>query len=185
MNQFTGARKKLTIGSIDDNDLQVTAQYNPKELQIDKPVPWAKHDVLGNRTARAAKADAIASRGHMHLEFAGSESRTMSVDLMFDGFETNESIMPQLEIIEQMASVQDATSSDEDLRRPHRCVVSWGDRGMRPFRCVIEGVSTKFLVFDTNGVPLRAVCTVKLKEADIVQTSAAEKDQYSGQKARR
>ena len=36
------------------------------------------------------------------------------------------------------------------------------------FRCVIESLSTKYTMFSDQGVPLRATCTVKLKEADTV-----------------
>ncbi|TMQ09382.1 MAG: hypothetical protein E6J91_30450 [Deltaproteobacteria bacterium] len=32
----------VSIGSCDDTSLTVDAQYNPKELQIDKSVPWQK-----------------------------------------------------------------------------------------------------------------------------------------------
>ena len=43
----------------------------------------------------------------------------------------------------------------------------WGDRGIRPFRCVIEGLTVKYTMFDRLGMPLRASCTVKLREAPL------------------
>jgi hypothetical protein len=39
---------------------------------------------------------------------------------------------------------------------------------MRPFPCVIESLSTKYTMWNTNGKPLRATCTVKLKAAERV-----------------
>jgi hypothetical protein len=36
------------------------------------------------------------------------------------------------------------------------------------FKCVIESLSVKYTMFSDQGVPLRATCTVKLKEADTV-----------------
>jgi hypothetical protein len=36
---------------------------------------------------------------------------------------------------------------------------------MPNFRCVIEGLVVKYTMFDTRGTPLRALCSVKLKEA--------------------
>ena len=54
------------------------------------------------------------------------------------------------------------------MRRPHHCVVSWGDRGLPKFQCVIESLSTKYTMFSSDGKPLRATCTVKLKEATSV-----------------
>src|SRR5262245_39432458 len=86
-----GAR--LSIGSLDDTGLSVEAQYNPKELQLDRPVPWAKHNlsVEGSsvQARRQNQAAAEAGRGVLHLEFGGAESRTITIDLLFDDVETS------------------------------------------------------------------------------------------------
>jgi hypothetical protein len=156
---FEPAKKKLSIGSLDDSGVSCEAQYNPKELQIEKPVPWGKHQM-------ANKSGGQKDDGKIHLEFTGAESRTLTVELLFDGYEDNESVADDVGALETMASVIDPTSDDENQRRPHHCVVAWGDRGLPSFRCVIENLTTKYTMFDTNGTPLRATCTVKLKEAD-------------------
>jgi phage protein U len=70
-----------------------------------------------------------------------------------------------------MASVLDSTSSKEDQRRPHLCVATWGTT-IKGFKCVIESLSTKYTMFSAAGAPLRATCTVKLKEADVVSKAA-------------
>ena len=70
---FVPPGAKISIGSIDEPASECEAQYNPKELQIDKSVPWQKHN----------KANA----NGLQLEFTGAEGRTMSVDLLFDGYE--------------------------------------------------------------------------------------------------
>jgi hypothetical protein len=54
------------------------------------------------------------------------------------------------------------------MRRPHQCVVAWGGRGLPSFQCVFEALSTKYTMFSSDGEPLRATCTVKLKEAHAV-----------------
>ena len=38
---FAPAKAKLTIGSLDDTGTSVSAQYNPKELQVDQSIPWS------------------------------------------------------------------------------------------------------------------------------------------------
>jgi hypothetical protein len=153
---FQPARAKLTIGSLDDNSLVVEAQYNPKELQIKRAVPWTEH---GNRA----------------VEFTGTKGRTVSVELLFDGYEDNQSIADPIDALEQLSTVRDANALDEDFQRPHRCVVTWGDSGIPTLRCVIESVATKYTMFDTMGTPLRAIATVELKEANVVETSVQEK----------
>jgi hypothetical protein len=176
---------KLIIGSVDDQTLDVEAQYNPKDLQIAKTVPWAEHDVLGDKNAPRS---ALAQRGELHLEFTGRKGRTMSLELLFDGFETNTSVEPAVAKLEQLASPLDATSPKENLRRPHRCVVAWGTGaagGIPPFRCVIESVTVKYTMFARNGIPLRASCTVQLKEATMLSTSEGEKEQYTGVRSKK
>jgi hypothetical protein len=42
---------------------------------------------------------------------------------------------------------------------------------MRPLRCVIESVATKYTMFDRQGTPVRATCTVKLREAGVIKVA--------------
>jgi hypothetical protein len=154
MNHFGHASARLMIGAVDDGDLSIEAQYNPAELQRDKAATWAPHGVLG-------KADG------KHLEYTGAQPRTMTLALVFDGFESGETVEPMVEKLERMAIPTDLDAPDPALRAPPLCVVAWGDRGIRPFRCVVESVSTKYTMFASDGSPVRATCTVKVKEAVI------------------
>jgi hypothetical protein len=148
----------VSIATVDDDmpHLEVTAQYNPNVLQVDLNVPW-------NVNAQANKSP---EKG-IQLEFTGAQGRSMSLELTFDGFEANQSVAGKVDKLTKMASVKQRASKDENMRRPYRCVVTWGDT-VPSFRCVIESLSTKYTMFSDDGVPLRATCTVKLKEADIV-----------------
>ena len=180
---FLPARARLWIGSLDDSELEVQAQYNPKELLIDKTIPWQSHNERDNRaTGRRKKKQQQKGKtpGQADFEFNGAPTRSMSLELLFDGYESNTSIEPKVQALEIMSSVMD--TEDEDKKRPHHCVVAWGDQqtGMRPFRCIIESLQTKYTMWNRNGVPLRATCTVKLKEADFMGTlRAAETTSYN------
>src|SRR5258708_3498590 len=137
---FEEAKAKLTIKSLDGGPT-VEAQYNPKELQVDKSIPWSKKNQANQSNERG-----------IHLEFTGAEGRSMTVELLFDGVEkdggshtkTFDFVEEKVSDLEELASVIDASSPDENLRRPHRCLVVWGDGGMPSFRCVIESLSTKY-----------------------------------------
>ena len=163
-SQFLPALAKLWIASIDNPKLELRAQYNPKELQIDKQVPWEDHKDKNNASGTKRKDDSK----QWDLEFNGTPKRSMTLELLFDGYEEGDSVIPDVARLEEMSSVRKITSTDEDERRPHHCVVAWGSQqdGMRPVRCVIESLSTKYTMWDRSGKPLRAVCTVKLKEAE-------------------
>jgi hypothetical protein len=154
---FGHAQERLMIGRV-DGGLGIEAQYNPADLQRDKPATWTTNGGVGTKGH---------TTGRLSLEYTGSEPRTMTLALLFDTFEHNTSIEPMVEALESLATPTDPKSNDEMLRAPPLCVVAWGDQGLKPFRCVVESVSTKYTMFNSLGVPLRATCTVKVKEAHI------------------
>jgi hypothetical protein len=156
MSNFRHAKEKISIGSLDEPSVSIKAQYNPKDLQVDLEVPWQKHNQANKSNEQG-----------IHLEFTGANGREMTVELLFDAYEEKGSIKDKIATIEKLASVIKAGSKKGADRRPHRCVVKWGTT-VESFRCVIESVSTKYTMFTDDGTPVRATCTVKLKEADVV-----------------
>lgn len=165
---FKPSIAKLSIGSLDNTKLSVEAHYNPKELSYQRSVPWAVHPL-------ADKKD----EDQMEVEFTGAQPRTMDLEMLFDSFETSDSIAAQVDMLDQLAAV------DDKLRRPHFCVVSWGNQGVRPLRCVIESLTVKYTMFDRMGVPKRAVCNVKIREAHLQgDFDGGEREQNDAMKRR-
>jgi hypothetical protein len=156
-----GSAGVVTIASTDDST-KVEAQFNPKELQVDKSVPWQKKSQANQ-----------ANQTGIQLEFTGAEGRSMTLELLFDGFEAKKSVAKQVDDLNWMASVLDPKAPDESKRRPHLCVVTWGTMfpSDKKFKCVIESLSVKYTMFSDQGVPLRATATVKLKETDTVSVA--------------
>jgi hypothetical protein len=164
-DQFSPKVAKISIGSLDGGP-KVEAQYNPKELEIQKTVPWSKVNEANKSNGKSTQDQGI------HLEFTGAEGRSISVELLFDGYEKDAGgrgvdVSKCVSDLETLASVRVPGSKKEDERRPHRCVVTWGTV-LSEFRCVIDSLSTKYTMFSPEGKPLRATCVVKLKEADVV-----------------
>lgn len=165
-NAFSPARTKLRIASIDKPEIQICAQYNPKELSIAKTVNWEDHKSVATGTEDTPRTD---SSTQDDLTFKGGAPRTISIELLFDGYEENQSVEPDVETLEELASAQPPGGPSEDapLLRPHHCIITWGignDR-MRPFLCVISKLDVKYTMWDTGGRPLRATCTVSVTEA--------------------
>lgn len=153
--------EKLYFGSLDTPDLTVVAQYNPKEIQIDKQIQWKQPERVPGSHPGSAPDD--------ELELPTSPTRSMNLELMFDGFEEHRSVQPEMDMLENMSSIREPGSKHNYLRRAHHCVVAWGSvDGARRFRCVIESLSTKVTMFSPKGEPLRAVCTLKLKEVKML-----------------
>jgi hypothetical protein len=156
LDSHGAALPRFTIASLDDELVGVSAQYNPKELQYDRPVSW-----------HAKQGD--------DMQFAGTQGRSLTVELFFDGFEAHRSVAPWCAVLEKLATVIDPDSRDLDLHRPHYCMAIWGDHGhagLPRLRCVIENVTVKYTMFSRAGIPLRATCTVKLKETDVLSKQA-------------
>ena len=154
-NDFKGPKdeEKLVIIGLDLDKLEVRALFNPKELQIDKSVPWSKH--------KDSKSD------QPHVEFSGAEGRSMSFELMFDTYETGKNVHElHIKNLLTLAMVMDGSkNAPEDKKRPSRVQVQWGTNKLPIFEGVIESVSTKYTMFLPDGTPVRATCNVKIKEA--------------------
>ena len=164
MSKFLHPSKddSVSIASCDAN-IHVDAQYNPSTVQFDKSVPWQKK----------SQANKSSDTG-IQLEFTGAEGRELTLELLFDEFETGngKAVADKIAALNQMCSVLNANDPDETKRRPHLCIVTWGTT-IPKFKCVIESLSVKYTMFSDQGVPLRATCTVKLKEADTVSGASS------------
>lgn len=158
---------KVMIGSLDVAELSVTAQFNPKELDIARNVPWTKTNEA-NKSNSKKKDNA---QGGIHMEFTGAEGRSLTLELLFDSYEEPDKaatkIAKNIENLEKMASVREPGSTKEELKRPHRCVLVWGEVLPR-FECVIQSLNVKYTMFSPAGVPLRATAVVKVAEANVV-----------------
>ncbi len=150
---------KLKIIGLEESckDVTVSAQFNPKELQLDKAVPWQKQKK---------------SKDAADLEFTGAEPMSMALELMFDGFEGGTSVIEEVRKVHQLADL------DTKLKRPSKVKVIWGTgpntkdfpgvniQTFPEFTGVIESVSTKYTMFAGDGSVLRATVNIKLKQAN-------------------
>lgn len=169
-----GGVGKVMIGSLDDPSLIVEAMWNPKELEVSRTVPWAKPNQANKSSKRGQQASSGSEQG-VHLEFTGAEGRSLTLELLFDGYETEgdakkKPVSVLVEDLEKMAQVRVPNSKKEEEKRPHHCIIVWG-AVLPGFKCVIESLSTKYTMFSSDGRPLRATCTLKVKEADIVSVA--------------
>ena len=142
--------KLLILGL--DNGAQLEAQYNPKEIGIDKSVPWQKSPT--------------SSGDQPELQFTSAEGRSMSFELFFDEYESGGNVHTKyVEKLLGFTRVMDPSkSAPEDKRRPTRVRIAWGG-GIPDFEGVIESVSTKYTMFLPSGAPCRCTCSIKVKEA--------------------
>jgi len=110
---------------------------------------------------------------HLWMEYGTTEPRTLTLELLFDGYEEGKPIAEHVENLERLTLPVDMSSKVVSKRRPQLCVAVWGNQSMR---CVVTSVATKLTMFATDGSPLRATCTVVLKEVDVIAMMKADGD---------
>jgi hypothetical protein len=172
---WTHAGNKFVIGTLHGTPIEIIAQYNPKELSRQAAATWTAHP---NTSARYAEN----GESHMWSEYKTTQPRTLTLELLFDGYEEGLSVAPIVESLERLTIPVDMKSRDATERRPQLCVAVWGTQQMR---CVVQSVATKLTMFDESGEPLRASCTVALTEVDVasmmkIDDSAVKKISQKG-----
>lgn len=146
---------KCMIKNLDEPGKDIEAYFNPKELSVDKAVKWNNH--------KSTKAD------NPVLEFTDGEAKTLQVELLFDGYESETDV--HKEYVEKLLEL---TKIIKAKKRPPMCIFLWGKAPS--FMGVIESLSTKYTMFLPNGTPVRATVTVKMKQADALAVGSKEGD---------
>ena len=145
-SQFTRA----VIHNIDRNEPAIECAFNPKEYSIAKRNKWSAPPAKGNPIAE--------------YEFGGGDPATMTLQLLFDTFETGEDVRKQY-----TDRVWNLMLIDPDLKdklgktgRPPRVRFQWGKAF--GFDAVITSITQKFVLFLENGIPVRATLDVSFQQ---------------------
>ena len=124
--------------------VNMTVHFNPKEISIEKQVNWTQKE--GAMTDEPPE------------EFSKPSPASLSVTLHFDTYEQKDSVKKKY--TDPLSKLARIISSDK--KRPPLCMFSWGEI---QFQGVVESLSVKFTMFLSTGTPVRAECTLKMKEA--------------------
>lgn len=140
----------------------IPVQHNPTEFTLDKSVQVSEVACPGLDSPL--------------LQFVRGKSETMTVDLFFD---TTDSGMGQgaRSVTELTDRIYSLTKIEPGGHTPPICAFMWnarfpgsntavevGSQRREAFQCIVESVKQRFTLFSPEGVPLRAVLTVTLKE---------------------
>ncbi len=144
----TVAKLKLIVLEGTGNGNVIEAQFNPKEIQIDKSISWLQQ----------------ASGSPSDLKYTAGEARVLSFELLLDGFSTGTSIQGAIQSLEALTE-PDATL----IGRPPKLRVVWSADTLRSYLPKFDGVIDKlrvtYTMIDQDGKPLRATVALSLKEA--------------------
>jgi len=127
---------------------RVTFAYNPKELSYTKQAQWQRKPAKG--AAKAAMP-----------EFQGPSPMTLSVEVFLDGYEAGRDISTDIETLYSCCQPLD-NSIQAKKPSPPWVVFGWGNNPQ--LTAIVKSVAAKLTMFDSDGTPLRATCTVSLEE---------------------
>jgi nucleoid-associated protein YgaU len=140
----------------------ISVQFNPTEFTLSKGAQLAEIAIPGLDTPL--------------LQFVRGQSETLTVDLFFDTTEQGTgagatSVTTLTDQIYQLMKIQ------PDTHAPPVCAFLWnkkfpggdvsdkvGNQRRTDFQCVVENIKQRFTLFSPEGVPLRAILTVTLRE---------------------
>lgn len=139
-------------------------QFNPTEYTLSKGVQIAEIPIPG--------------LDQPILQFVRGQTENMSLDLFFDS--TDKGMGPgATSVTEQTDKFYQLIKIDKDTHAPPILLFMWGQDGFaganfsgqwasqarsNGFQCIVESVKQKFTLFSSEGIPLRAVLTVSLRE---------------------
>jgi nucleoid-associated protein YgaU len=148
---------------------QISLQFNPNKLALTKSTEWRR------------KPSRMASQSAMP-EFVGSGPRSMSVEVFLDATAKHDNSVEQK--VEKLMLACVPTPRSLAAKKPASPWVrfEWGSARTTSFNAVLTGFSVDYSLFDVDGKPLRATCSLSLEEAS---TEAAGQNPTSGSREAR
>ncbi|MCB0075863.1 MAG: LysM peptidoglycan-binding domain-containing protein [Anaerolineales bacterium] len=160
MSQPTRGSLIVKEGTLKGNsDGKVQFMFNPTEFTVSKTNTW--------------KTKGTKSRNVPRFEFGGGQPRELTVDLFFDtSLPTSENSPKDLRIetnklfnFMMLDKGSQMKGKNSKMSRPPKCRLTWGEDTRHHFDCYITSCSVKYTYFNAQGVPLRAIASLSLKEA--------------------
>lgn len=129
--------------------------FNPEEYSINKDNNFA--------------SQAIPGLSGPLLQFVNGNMRTLEMELFFDTYDTPE--IEKRDVRELTNRITGLLNIDSELHAPPVLIVSWSSL---QFRCVLARASQKFIMFTSEGTPVRARVNVTFNEFIDAEREARE-----------
>lgn len=147
---MAGGSEKAFFTNIDKGSEVFHVQFNPKELKLDEKAIW--------------KPSGEQQTQKPLLTYEKGQPGSMSMDLIFDSTDDGSNCYDSH--VKKLRAFLCTTVTKEDkdgneIKRPPYLRFTWGGFN---FECVLESLTTQFMMFKPDGTPLRAKVTVGLKE---------------------
>jgi len=134
-----------------DGSGELAFRFRPKEYSISKSATWNRPTTKGAK--KAARP-----------EFAGSNPRSVQMEVFFDDWEGNGNLVKDIEQLLDWMTPTDK-SIETNVPEPKTLKFQWGGNGpLAGFKGYLKSCNAKFTLFKPDGTPIRATATITLEE---------------------
>ncbi|MGH3416545.1 MAG: LysM peptidoglycan-binding domain-containing protein [Actinocrinis sp.] len=136
----------------EDEGTLLTCEFNPSTVKLAKSTTWS--------TPRARNA-----KDHPRPQFVGTGPQTLTLNLLFNAYDRDGSTAttPVATAISQLFDWTCPTSRSQEANSPLPPTISFFWSAQVTVTGFIKQVEVEYLLFDTDGSPLRATATVVLQ----------------------
>jgi hypothetical protein len=133
---------------------RVPLQFNPSSLALTKSTEWRR------KPARMASQSALP-------EFVGSGPRSLSLEVFLDATATHDNSVEDK--VERLMLACVPTPASLRSKKPASPWVrfEWGTARTTSFNGVLSNFAVTYTLFDVDGTPLRATCSLSIEEASV------------------
>jgi LysM repeat protein len=127
----------------------MTVHFNPDEYTVSRTLTWNKKDVPGKDVP--------------NYDFGGAANADVTLNLLFDTTDQQSDVRNATKPIWEATFVDPSTkNATTQLGEPPRVMFMWGRQWS--FTGVIVSMAQKFLLFKSDGTPLRVQVTLVLRQ---------------------
>ncbi|CAG0986431.1 hypothetical protein METP2_02303 [Methanosarcinales archaeon] len=144
-------------------DKQIEILYFPPEYSMERSNTFSEIAIPGLESP--------------YLQFVKGNAGSITIEVFYDTYEKGTDVR---EITSQLT---DLLNIDPTIHAPPPLQFIWGLDSKEPFNCVLERVTKKFTMFNSDGVPVRARLNITLKEFKM-QLNSRERELQSPDKTK-
>jgi len=140
--------EKLQVHNEDTKE-SFAVLFNPSEYTIEDASKWSDQDKMGQKP---------------ELHYTGGQRRKLTMELFFDTYESRKDVR------QHTFKIANLLVFNSEVHRPPKVTLSWGPGGPGgphadfPFTGVLETLKQQFVLFLSDGTPVRAKLSVGFLE---------------------
>ncbi|PYR87672.1 MAG: hypothetical protein DMF84_31025 [Acidobacteria bacterium] len=141
--------QKLMIQNQDESgSTPFPVMFNPTEYAVDDAAKWTEQPRKGQLA---------------ELQYTGLQRRKLSLELFFDTYER------KVDVRTETAKIANLMVMNREKHRPPKVLLTWGDvdpaaHKLFPFTGVMQSLKQQFILFMSDGKPVRAKLTAGFTE---------------------